>query len=250
MLLCLKSYATYFVSQQTFSPILTCRWKLPCAFKIKKDAEPCQCTVAGHRHPALAQKWWWQGICKPFTLAEHPQGSDPSSGGAEVFVCRPVSLFEGRCQVHVYGQPYRLALLWTCQGAGGEMKVVASMTESFQSHGTCFLSRAFWRLWFSTWVGLRLQHAWHKPAFLAFAARQCVCYARLLLTLLCSGVVKSIALMQILWGGSNPWLNDHAFTGGCSFLTLLVYTLSKSWEGDWKCIRWIQAWFLTFAMFY
>lgn len=169
MLLCLKSYAPYFGSQQTFSPILTCRWKLPCAFKIKKDAEPCQHTVAGHGHPALAQKWWWGWIYKPFTLAEHPQGSDPSSSGEEPFVCRSVSLFKGRCQVYIYGDPYQLALLWTCQATNEEM------IETFPSHGTCFLSPVPVHSGSSTWVGLHLQHAWHKPVFLVFAARQCVC---------------------------------------------------------------------------
>lgn len=74
MLLCLKSYVTYFRSQQTFSPILTCRWKLPCAFKIKKDVEPCQSTVAGHKRLVLAQKLGVAGDLQAFYTGRASSG--------------------------------------------------------------------------------------------------------------------------------------------------------------------------------
>lgn len=73
------------------------------------------------------QKWWWQGIYKPFTLARNPQGSNHFLSREEPFVCRPVSLFKGQCQVQVLWS----ALLQTHQGTNEEMKVAALIDRDF-----------------------------------------------------------------------------------------------------------------------
>lgn len=202
MLLCLKSYATYFGSQKTFSPILTCRWKLPCAFKIKKDAEPCQCTVAGHSHPALVQKWWWQGIYKPFTLARNPQGSNHSLSTEETFVCRPVSLFKGQCQGQVYGQPCSEPSKVQMR----KWRLFLWLTGIFLSCGTCFLSLVPMR---SGRCGSP-----HAPgcAYSMQSTSPCFWCLQLWVKFGVNNVDANIAK------GSVPWLNDHGFTVGFVFL--------------------------------
>lgn len=213
MLLCLKSYATYFGSQKTFSPILTCRWKLPCSFKIKMLS-----LVSAQLQGTVILLHCRNGG-RGFTslLLWNPQGSNQSLVREEPFVCRPVSLFKGQCQVQVLWS----ALLQIHRGTNEEMKAAALIDRDFSVVWDLLpepCSHVFWQLWFSTCIRLCLQHAEHKPMFLALAAMQCVCCATLLLSVLecwskyCVGVGANIAK------GSVPWLNDRGFAAGFVFL--------------------------------